>query len=244
MGPKIGHLALALVAWVSSARADRSLGSRARNIDQTSGIHFRAIGAPDGRLVVMFFGNSLTAGLGLDPGEAYPALVQRKIDAAGLAFRVVNAGVSGATSADGVRRIDWVLKVPVAVFVLELGANDALRGQDLSSTRRNLQTILDRLRSKEPAARLVIAGMRAPPNLGRAYADQFRALFGELARANDAVLIDFLLAGVAGIDSLNQADGLHPNAAGARRVADTVWRVLEPLLRACPHQSSACRTSR
>ncbi|HXQ28105.1 MAG TPA: arylesterase [Gemmatimonadales bacterium] len=192
----------------------------------------------------MFFGNSLTAGLGLDPEAAYPALVQRKIDAAGLAYRVVNAGVSGATSADGVRRLDWVLQVPVAVFVLELGANDVLRGQDLSSTRRNLQTILDRVRSKEPAVRLVIAGMRAPPNLGRAYADQFRALFGELARANHAVLIDFLLAGVAGIDSLNQADGLHPNAAGARRVADTVWRVLEPLLRACPHQSSVCRASR
>ncbi|MGH7546185.1 MAG: arylesterase, partial [Gemmatimonadota bacterium] len=188
-------------------------------------------GAPGDRPAVLFLGTSLTAGFGLEPEEAYPALLQRKIDSAGLDFRVVNAGVSGETSAGGLRRIDWVLQQPIAVLVLELGANDALRGQDLAVTKRNLQEIIDRTRERQPGARIVIAGMQAPPNLGLAYTRRFRELFVGLARENDAALIPFLLEGVGGVPSLNQADGIHPNGAGARVMAENVWRVLEPILR-------------
>lgn len=181
--------------------------------------------------VVLFFGTSLTAGYGLDPAQAYPALIQQKIDSAGLRYRVVNAGVSGETSAGGLRRIDWVLQQPISVLVLELGANDGLRGQDVGALKRNLQEIIDRTRARYPGARIVIAGMRVPPNLGPFYARGFRQVFVDLARENDAALIPFLLEGVGGEPELNQADGIHPNAAGARRIAENVWRVLEPILR-------------
>ncbi|HEX7119768.1 MAG TPA: arylesterase [Longimicrobiales bacterium] len=181
--------------------------------------------------VVLFLGNSLTAGYGLPADQAYPALIQRKIDAAGYRFRVVNAGVSGETSAGGLRRIDWVLRQPVAVLVLALGANDALRGQDLDATRANLQAIIDRTRAVHPGAAIVIAGMQAPPNLGSAYTERFRRMFIELAEANDAALIPFLLEGVAAVPKLNQEDGIHPNAEGQRIVAENVWRTLEPVLR-------------
>jgi acyl-CoA thioesterase-1 len=189
--------------------------------------------AVDARPVVLFFGTSLTAGLGLEPEQAYPALVQRKLDSAGLAFRAVNAGVSGETSAAGLRRIDWLLAqpAPVRVLVLELGANDALRGQDLAAARSNLQEIIDRTRARHPDVRVVVAGMEAPPNLGSRYTAEFRRLFRDLARENDAALIPFLLEGVGGNPELNQADGIHPTAEGARIVADNVWRVLEPVLR-------------
>jgi acyl-CoA thioesterase-1 len=184
--------------------------------------------------VVLFFGTSLTAGLGLEPDEAYPALIQRKVDSAGLAFRVVNGGVSGETSAAGLRRIEWLLQQPVAVLVLELGANDALRGQDVAAARTNLQAIIDRTRARYPDVRVVVAGMEAPPNLGGRYTREFRDLFVDLARDNGAALIPFLLEGVGGVPELNQSDGIHPTAAGARVVADNVWRVLEPVLRGEP----------
>lgn len=186
----------------------------------------------DERPVVLCFGTSLTAGLGLAPEEAYPALLQRVIDSAALGFRVVNAGVSGETSAAGLRRIDWLLEQPqrVAVLVLELGANNALRGQDLTAAKRDLQEIIDRTRRRHPGVRIVVAGMEAPPNLGRRYTREFRALFVDLARDNRAALIPFLLEGVAGRPELNQADGIHPTAAGARIVADNVWRILGPVL--------------
>jgi acyl-CoA thioesterase-1 len=180
---------------------------------------------------VLFFGTSLTAGLGLEPEESYPALIQQKIDSARLPFRVVNAGVSGETSAAGLRRIDWLLSQRIMVLVLELGANDALRGQDLAAARGNLQEIIDRTRARYPDVRIVIAGMEAPPNLGSGYTAEFRQLFVDLARRNDAALIPFLLEGVGGVPEMNQGDGIHPNAEGARVVADNVWRVLEPLLR-------------
>jgi acyl-CoA thioesterase I len=183
-----------------------------------------------GEPVVLFLGTSLTAGLGLEEAQAYPALIQQRIDAAGLAFRVVNAGVSGETSAGGLRRIDWLLREPIAVLVLELGANDALRGQDLGATGRNLQEIIDRTRAAHPNCAVVIAGMQAPPNLGRRYTVAFRDLFPTLARANHAALIPFLLDSVAAIPRLNQADGMHPNAAGDTIVARNVWRVLAPVL--------------
>lgn len=181
--------------------------------------------------VVLFLGNSLTAGYGLTAEEAYPALIQRKIDDAGYPFRVVNAGVSGETSAGGLRRIDWLLRQPIAVLVLALGANDALRGQDLDATRANLQAIVDRTRAAHPDAAIVIAGMQAPPNLGADYTERFRRMFVELAEANDAALIPFLLEGVAAVPELNQQDGIHPTAEGQRILADNVWRTLEPVLR-------------
>jgi len=187
--------------------------------------------AVDSTPVVLFFGTSLTAGLGLDPDEAYPTLIQRRIDSAGLAFRVVNGGVSGETSAAGLRRIDWLLQRPVGVLVLELGANDALRGQDLAAAKANLQAIIDRTRARYPDVRVVVAGMEAPPNLGGRYTREFRDLFVTLARENRAALIPFLLEGVGGVAELNQPDGIHPTARGARIVADNVWRVLAPVLR-------------
>lgn len=144
----------------------------------------------------------------------------------------MNAGVSGETSAAGVRRIDWLLSQPVAVLVLELGANDALRGQSVGAARRNLQEIIDRTRARYPDVRVVIAGMQAPPNLGRRYTAEFRQMFIDLARENDAALIPFLLEGVGGVAEMNQGDGIHPNAAGASRVAENVWDVLRPILTA------------
>lgn len=186
--------------------------------------------AVDDRPVVLFVGTSLTAGYGLPSDEAYPALIQEKIDEAGLSYRVVNAGVSGDTSAGGLRRIDWLLKVPVAVLVLELGANDMLRGLDPGTMRANLQRIIDRTRAAHPDAAVVIAGMRALQNLGPGFVDGFESTFPELARANDAVLIPFLLEGVAGKRDLNQSDDIHPNAEGQRRIAALVWPKLSPLL--------------
>lgn len=185
---------------------------------------------PPAAPAVVFLGTSLTAGYGLPEDEAYPALVQAKIDAAGLAYRVVNAGVSGETSAGGLRRLDWLLRQPVAVLVVELGANDGLRGQDVDAMRGNLQAIIDQARAAHPGIRIAIAGMESPPNMGRAYTAAFRRVFPELAEANDATLIPFLLEGVAAVPELNQTDGIHPTAEGQRMVAENVWRYLAPLL--------------
>lgn len=180
--------------------------------------------------VVLFLGTSLTAGYGLNVERAYPALIQNELDAAGLDFRVVNAGVSGETSAGGLRRIDWLLREPVAVLVLELGANDGLRGLDPGEMKRNLAEIIARTRTANPDVRVVIAGMEAPPNMGRPYTAAFHRVFPDLARETDAALIPFLLDGVGGIPALNQADGIHPTAAGQEIVAANVWEVLEPVL--------------
>jgi acyl-CoA thioesterase I len=189
---------------------------------------------PDPRPVVLFLGTSLTAGLGLDPSETYPALIQARIDAAGLGYRVVNAGVSGETSAGARRRIDWLLRQPVAVLVLETGANDGLRGQDPEALRENIQAILDRARTQQPPPRLLLVGMEAPPNYGAEYGRRFRTVYLELAARNRATLVPFLLEGVAGVASLNQADGIHPTASGQRRMADTVFGALRPLLGTAP----------
>ena len=189
-----------------------------------------AAAAADERRVILFVGTSLTAGFGLDPAEAYPALLQQKIDAAGLRYRVVNAGVSGETSAGALSRVDWLLRQPVAVFVLETGANDGLRGQPPDATRANIQAILDAVRHHEPPPRLVLVAMEALPNYGDDYRRHFRAIYPELARANRATLVPFLLEGVAGDARLNQPDGIHPTAEGAKRVADNVWKALRPIL--------------
>ncbi|QIP13112.1 arylesterase [Spirosoma aureum] len=180
--------------------------------------------------IVLFYGNSLTAGYGVEPSQAFPALVGQKIDSAGLNFQVVNAGLSGETTAGGKSRISWVMRQPVAVFVLELGGNDGLRGIPLKSTRQNLQAIIDTVRLKSPQATIVLAGMQIPPNLGTDYTREFRGLFKELADKNKLVLIPFLLEGVGGIPKLNQPDGIHPTPAGHKIVAKTVWKVLQPVL--------------
>lgn len=194
-----------------------------------------AASAPsDDRPVILFVGTSLTAGLGLDPEEAYPALVQRKIDAAGLRYRVVNAGVSGETSAGARRRMGWLMRQPVAVLVVETGANDGLRGQPPEATRENVQAIFDEALRGQPPPKLVLAAMEALPNYGEDYRRRFRAIFPELAKRNHATLVPFLLDGVAGDPRLNQPDGIHPTAEGHERVAENVWKVLRPLLAPAP----------
>lgn len=180
---------------------------------------------------ILFLGNSLSAGYGLDPEQAFPALVQKKIDSLQWNFRVVNAGLSGETSSGGLRRVDWLLKNRVEVFVLELGGNDGLRGITLDLTKKNLQAIIDRVKAKYPDVKVVIAGMQVPPNLGQEYTSQFRALYAELAKKNNARLIPFLLEGVGGDPKLNLPDGIHPTAAGHQIVANNVWKVLLPLLK-------------
>ena len=179
-----------------------------------------------GRGRIVFLGTSLTAGLGVDQSEAYPALLQRKIDSAGLPFTVVNAGVSGETSAGARRRIDWILREPVSMLVIETGANDGLRGLDVDSLKSNIQAIIDRARRQQPPPRIVLVGMRALPNYGFGYVRRFNAVYPDLAKRNDLPLVPFLLEGVVGVDSLNQADMMHPTAAGQRRVAETVWPVV------------------
>lgn len=192
-----------------------------------------ASGSRDERPVVLFVGTSLTAGYGLDPAMAYPNVIQRKLDSAGLAWRSVNAGVSGETSAGALRRIEWLLETdPPAVLVLETGGNDGLRGLTPDSLKANILAILTLASRLDPPPLLVLAGMEAPPNLGETYTRRFRAVFAEAARERGALLIPFLLEGVAGVDSLNQGDGIHPTGRGQELVAETVWQVLEPVLRA------------
>ena len=181
--------------------------------------------------VILFLGTSLTAGYGLQPDEAYPALIQRRLDSIGLQWRAVNGGLSGETSAGALRRLDWLLQGPVRILVVETGANDGLRGLDLDSTRANLEAIVARAHTFDSGLTIVLAGMEVPPNLGPRYASRFRALFQDLATRGQLALIPFLLEGVGGIDTLNQSDGIHPAPRGQEVVADNVWRVLEPLVR-------------
>jgi acyl-CoA thioesterase-1 len=180
---------------------------------------------------IVILGTSLTAGFGLDPDRSYPAALQRIIDSAGYHYHIVNAGVSGESSAGALRRIGWVLSKPPAVLIIETGANDGLRGQSTDSLRQNLAEIVDSARRLAPNATLLLAGMEALPNLGPDYARKFHAVYPSLAATEHIPLIPFLLKGVAGIDSLNQNDGIHPNPVGARIVAHNVWSVLQPLLR-------------
>ena len=185
--------------------------------------------AVDQRPRVVVLGDSLTAGLGLSPEEAYPTLLQLKIDEARLGYHVVNAGVSGDTSADGLSRLDWALDGDVRVMVVALGGNDALRGLPVGELKKNLATIIERAQAKK--IRVVLAGMEAPPNFGQSYIVSFHQIYPELSNTYGVPLIPFLLQGVAGIDGLNQRDGIHPTAEGARAVADNVWTVLRPMLK-------------
>ena len=181
---------------------------------------------------ILFFGDSLTAGYGLvSPAtEAFPALIGQRLKDANLPFAAINAGLSGDTTAGGLRRIDWLLQRPVDILVLELGANDGLRGVPMEETARNLQAIIDKTRKKYPAAHIVVAGMRLPPNFGTEYVARFAAIYADLVAHNpDATLIPFILEGVGGNPQYNQRDQIHPTAEGDRIIAELVWRTLEPL---------------
>jgi acyl-CoA thioesterase-1 len=182
------------------------------------------------RPIVLFVGTSLTAGYGVGEELAFPAVIQEKIDSAGLPYRVVNAGVSGETSAGGLRRIDWMLQRPVDVLVIELGANDGLRGLPVNAMRENIEGVLRRAREHHPEIGLVLLGMEAPPNLGGDYQGAFRRVYRDLAGEYDAALVPFLLVNVAAQSSLNLEDGIHPNARGQRIIADNVWEILGPML--------------
>ena len=179
---------------------------------------------------ILFFGNSLTAGYGLSPDEAFPALIQQKIDSLGLLYNVINAGVSGETSSGGNSRIDWILRQKVDVFVLELGANDGLRGIPITQTKQSLQAIIDKVKLKYPDVIIILAGMQIPPNMGKTYTTSFKAMFPELAKTNNATLIPFILDGVGGEARLNQQDGIHPTAEGHRIVSENIWRILKGLI--------------
>ena len=182
------------------------------------------------KTTILFFGDSLTAGMGLSKEQAFPAIVQQKLNEQNKNVEVINAGLSGETSAGGLTRIDWILRKPIDVFVLELGANDALRGLPLDQTKDNLQQIIDKVKKKNPDATIVIAGMMAPPNLGTAYTDEFRSIFPKLAQDNDALLIPFLLLDVAGHEHLNLPDGIHPNVEGHKIAARNILEVLIEVL--------------
>lgn len=181
--------------------------------------------------VILFYGDSLTAGYGLSPEEAFPALVEKKLNKAEKVAKVVNAGLSGETTAGGLSRLNWVIRQPIDVFVLELGANDGLRGLPLEQTEKNLQAIIDQVKAKYPKVKIVIAGMMVPPNMGPEYTANFRKIFPEIAKKNNATLIPFLLQDVAGNEKLNLGDGIHPNPEGHKIVADNVVKVIEPLLK-------------
>ncbi|WP_346433206.1 arylesterase [Lutimonas zeaxanthinifaciens] len=179
---------------------------------------------------ILFFGNSLTAGMGLEIEEAFPALIQKKLDSMSVDFKVINAGLSGETTASGKNRLSWVLRQKVDIFVLELGANDGLRGIQLSETRNNLQTIIDEVRDHNPEVKILITGMQIPPNMGQDYTNEFKMIFPDLAEKNEIQLVPFLLENVAGISELNQSDGIHPTAEGQVILAQNVWEVLQLMI--------------
>ena len=191
----------------------------------------RAENAEKSDTIILFLGNSLAAGAGIDPASAFPALIQNRMDSLGWNVRAINAGLSGETSAGGLRRIDWHLQQqPVSVLVLELGGNDGLRGIPVEVTQNNLQTIIDKARTANPDMEIILAGMQIPPNLGQDYTQAFRKIYPTLTRMENAHLIPFLLEGVGGVDSLMQMDGIHPNESGHRIVAENVWSVLHPVI--------------
>lgn len=184
----------------------------------------------DSRKVILFFGNSLTAGFGLEIEQAFPALIQRRLDSLALPYRCVNAGLSGETTASGNTRIDWMLEQPVDILIIELGGNDGLRGISPDETRKNLQSIISKAKTKYPAIQIILAGMEVPPNMGPDYAAAFRKIYPELAKANSTALIPFLLDKVGGEPSLNLPDGIHPTAEGHLIVTETVWQTLKTVL--------------
>jgi acyl-CoA thioesterase I len=215
---KVGSASPGTLAWLAAISGYSPAASTTTSTDETRG-------------TILFLGDSLTAGYGIEEEQAYPALIGTKIKEHNYSWNIVNAGLSGETSSGGLRRINWLLRSPVDILVLALGANDGLRGVNLDLTKSNLQAIIDRTREKNPQVKIVIAGMQVPPNLGTDYTRQFEALFPELARVNNAVLIPFLLEDVAAIPELNLPDGIHPTPQGHQIMAAAVWTYLEPLLK-------------
>jgi acyl-CoA thioesterase-1 len=212
---------------VAEAKNNMSV-AKERGSEDTAGT---AVGSTSVRKpVVLFFGTSLTAGYGLDPEQAFPTLIEKKAEAEGLPIKAVNAGLSGETTAGAARRIDWVLRTPADLVVVEGGANDALRGLSPDAARANLERVISTIRQKQPRAKIVLVQMEAPPNYGPAYTRSFRSVYADIARKENIPLLPFLLSGVAGISRLNQADGVHPNLAGERIVADNLWKVLKPIV--------------
>ena len=229
------------VACSSDDRTDsgRSSGETKNNMSSTKGAGAQAVAggvasstsATSVRTpVLLFFGTSLTAGLGLDPEQAFPVLIEKKAQSEGVPIKVVNAGLSGETTAGAARRITWVLRTPVDLVVIEGGANDALRGLSPDAARANLEQVIAAVRQQQPSAKIVLVQMEAPPNFGAAYTRSFRAIYGDIARKDGIPLLPFLLNGVAGIPRLNQADGIHPNLAGERIVAANLWNALKPIV--------------
>jgi acyl-CoA thioesterase-1 len=224
-------VATALVCLSACNRAQDSAGQPAETPAAKAPAAATTPGDPDAppaRPRIVAFGDSLTAGLGLVEQESYPSVLQRKIDEAGYQFEVVNAGLSGDTSAGAVRRLDWAMEGDVRVLIVAFGGNDGLRGLPVSQMKENLSTIIEKARERN--AVVILAGMEAPPNFGQEYANAFRQAFREVALKERVLFMPFLLKDVAGKPELNQADGIHPNPQGARIVADNVWTILEPLL--------------
>ncbi|MEP7087622.1 MAG: arylesterase [Gemmatimonadota bacterium] len=224
--------ALALLAAACSR--DGSRRERAKEMRDTGHGSDSSAGASaqakDARKTILFVGTSLTAGYGLDPQQAYPSLIQRRLDSLGYNYEAINAGVSGETSSGALHRMPWLLKQPFDVFVLETGANDGLRGLPVDSLRANIQQIIDDVKRTHPLAKIMLVGMAALPNMGSGYVKGFMTLYPQLAKKNQVAFLPFLLEGVGGIDTLNQRDMVHPNPRGAAIIAETVWEALEPLL--------------
>lgn len=218
---------LCLSLIVSCGESTDKKAGEGQNIEGTPSVEIKK---DSDTKIIVFFGNSLTAGYGLDTEEAFPALIQNKLDSLQINYTVVNSGLSGETTTSGKNRLDWVLNQKIDVFVLELGANDGLRGIPLGETRKNLQEIIDAVKTKNPETKIILAGMQIPPNMGKEYTAEFRNMYPELAEKNQTLLIPFLLEHVAGIPALNQADGIHPTTKGQKIVSDNVWEILQQVV--------------
>ncbi len=213
--------------WIAGA-CNQSASESTEKVNETTQQNVTAVA--NNSKTILFYGNSLTAGYGVGLENAFPAQIEKKLDSLKLDYAVINAGVSGETTAGGLSRLNWVLNQKPDVFVLELGANDGLRGIPLTETKANLQKIIDLVWAKNPDTKIILAGMQIPPNMGQAYTAEFKTLWRDLATANDIKLIPFLLDGVGGIPEMNQADGIHPTEAGHRVLANNVWVVLKEVL--------------
>ncbi|MFK7809609.1 MAG: arylesterase [Saprospiraceae bacterium] len=217
-------------ACQNNSRTDSSKDTRATTTEKKSPVPAGQVTDSDQK-TILFFGNSLTAGYGIDPKDAFVGLIDNKLDSLDLPYKAVNSGVSGETTAGGLGRIEWILdQYEPSVFVLELGGNDALRGVDPSASKDNLQGIIDAVKNKYPTTSIVLAGMEAPPNMGETFRNSFRQMYRDLAKKNDLLLIPFLLEGVGGIPELNLKDGIHPTEEGHKIVAEVIWKVLENAL--------------
>jgi len=224
---QIFALSLVLLLNLSCGNEKKSVSTEEKSATEESEDNSEA----ENSKTILFFGDSITAGYGLETDEAFPNLIQQRLDSLGYGYTVINAGLSGETTAGGLNRIDWVLKQNVEIFVLELGANDGLRGVPLAETRSNLNKIVDYVQDKNSETKIILAGMQIPPNLGADYTTEFRNLFPELAEKENIYLIPFILDGVAGDPELNQQDGIHPTAEAQPILAENIWETLEPLLK-------------